>query len=84
MDKKLMDKCLLTDTELEDKLELIFVADIGYNGRHLTKHKTQYGKLTEAQTCYEPTPIEYARELAYAQLLKATKCIAQEIKDWCK
>uniref|UniRef100_A0A6H1ZS19 Uncharacterized protein n=1 Tax=viral metagenome TaxID=1070528 RepID=A0A6H1ZS19_9ZZZZ len=57
---------MLGEKELEKTLELIFKADIGYDGRRLTKHKTKYGELTECVTCYEPTPMEYAREISYA------------------
>lgn len=65
------DGLLLTDEELENKLELISQASIGYDGRRLTKYRHKIDNYPfEWTSCYEPTPLEYAREVAQAQLAK--------------
>ena len=58
---------LLGDEEIEDRLHLIAQADIGFDGRRLTKCRVKYETPCGWEEYYEPTPIEYAREIAKAQ-----------------
>ena len=59
---------VLKDDELERKLDAITVADIGFDGRRLIKYRVQHETPSGEWVRYhQPTPIEFARELAEAQ-----------------
>ena len=58
---------VMEDEKLEVILRQITQADIGFDGRRLTKFKVKYETLGGWEECYEPTPFEFAREIAQAQ-----------------
>jgi len=72
---------LLNDEELENKLYLTAQADIGFDGRRLTKCRMKYEMPGGWEESYEPTPIEYAREIAHVQREADIKWFEQYCRD---